>query len=215
MALSLYTAPKDDAELEKRKMLADSVRGVAAHGYAYTPEDLTNISKRATDVGIPANLLSSMYQKFKADFGATTPATPTAPAAVSAISGPKTPGLDRLAAMQSAPMGSLSSLSRPAQSIGTRSGAMRREVRRLTRMGLTGAANQLGLAAATEKLNEPSIMNQGQRSRLASQEMEAAKAAEQEAADQEAQAQYMRDLLKKRKESLAAGILPAVGPTGI
>ena len=88
---------------------------------------------------------------------------------------------------------------------------MYREVRRLNRLGLTGAANQLGLSAASEKLNEPSIKTQGQIGRLKTQEDEAAKATEQATLDQAAQAKFMRDLYKKRQESLDAGTLPLVG----
>lgn len=66
-------------------------------------------------------------------------------------------GLDAYEAMQDPnyKVGSASKFEQRRR-LGTESGAMRREARRLQRMGLTGAANQMALAASQQKLREGS-----------------------------------------------------------
>jgi len=104
--------------------------------------------------------------------------------------------------------GSSSSLDAPARALGTKSGAMRTEARRLRKQGYGKAAEAMALEASTTRLNEPKILTQAQRGMQAVQAEESGMAAQEAAAAQAEQAQYMRDLYKKRQADLDKGITP-------
>ena len=89
-----------------------------------------------------------------------------------------------------------------SRSLGTQSGAMRREARRLRRQGYSGAAEQMAGAASAERLNEPSILTQEQRGRMGEQSRQADAAGAEAAALQSEYAQFMRDSIKKRRAEL-------------
>jgi hypothetical protein len=103
---------------------------------------------------------------------------------------------------------SSSSLDAPARALGTESGAMRREARRLRKQGYGDAAQKMALGASMARLNEPKILTQEQRGRNAMQAQESGMASQEAAAAQAEQAQYMRDLFKKRQADLGKGITP-------
>jgi hypothetical protein len=112
------------------------------------------------------------------------------------------------------PMQSTSSLSGSigkigeTRTLGTESGAMRTEARRLRKQGYSAAAQQMALGASTARLNEPRILTQEQRGRMGMQAQESAMASQEAAAAQAEQAKYMRDLYKKRQADLDKGITP-------
>lgn len=126
------------------------------------------------------------------------------------VIGAKT-GLDRLAAMQDTKyqLGSGSALGQAPRQLGTRSGAMRRAARSLRRVGATTQANQMFSDAATQKLNEPSIMTEEQRGRVAAKQQEAIDLTRQNQAFDKKYMDYANKLLDKRLKGLAGG-----GPIG-
>jgi len=95
-----------------------------------------------------------------------------------------------------------------SRTLGTESGAMRTEARRLRKQGYGQAAEKMALAASEARLNEPRILTQAQRGRQSIQNREAGMAIQEAAAAQKEQAQYMRDLYKKRQSDLDKGITP-------
>ena len=96
-----------------------------------------------------------------------------------------------------------SSLSAPARALGTESGAMRTEARRLRKQGYGDAAQSMALAASKARLNEPKILTQEQRGAQAVQAQEVGMAAKEAAEAQRAEAQYLRDLYKRGRADLA------------
>ena len=82
MALSTYTPPKDASELEKRRVLADSVKDLAQGKAMNTPDQLLEIGK---GLGLSANNMSNLYQKYKNDS-----ATAVTPPVVGASAEPTT-----------------------------------------------------------------------------------------------------------------------------
>ena len=121
----------------------------------------------------------------KSFFSATPPA-PAAPAPTPAERQISTPGLDRLAAMQGSPMGSVSS--RGPRSLESESGKALRAARKLQRMGFEGAANQIALGGGVRSLTEPKIKTQEFRGL----EQQGQAAATTEAAELEAERQQQR-----------------------
>ena len=129
----------------------------------------------------------------KSFFSATPPA-PATPAPTPAERQISTPGLDRLAAMQGSPMGSVSS--RGPRSLESESGKALRAARKLQRMGFEGAANQIALGGGVRGLTEPKIKTQEFRGL----EQEGQAAATTEAAELE---KFRRDQLAFQKKLLA------------
>jgi hypothetical protein len=89
------------------------------------------------------------------------------------------------------------------RTLGTQSGAMRREARRLRKQGYPQAAEQMAGAASMQRLNEPRILTQEQRGRMGEQARQADAASAEAAALQSEYTQFMRDSIKKRREELA------------
>jgi hypothetical protein len=116
------------------------------------------------------------------------------------------------------PMQSTSSLSGSigklgeTRTLGTESGAMRTEARRLRKQGYGKAAEQMAMGASTARLNEPRILTQEQRGRMGMQARESDMASQEAAAAQAEQAKYMRDLYRKRQADLDKGIVPPYSP---
>lgn len=96
-----------------------------------------------------------------------------------------------------------------SRSLGTQSGAMRREARRLRKQGYSGAAQQMALDASQQRLSEPTIMTQEQRRRLGEQARQADAAGAEAAALQTEYTQFMRDAIKKRRGGLDQETKPA------
>ena len=106
------------------------------------------------------------------------------------------------------PMQSTSSLSGSigklgeTRTLGTQSGAMRREARRLRKQGYTAQAGEMAGAASMQRLNEPRILTQEQRGRMGEQARQADAASAEAAALQSEYTQFMRDALKRRRGEL-------------
>jgi hypothetical protein len=94
------------------------------------------------------------------------------------------------------------------RTLGTESGAMRTEARRLRNQGYGKEAGQMALAASMQRLNDPRILTQAQRGRNEMQTQESGMAAQEAAAAQAEKTKYMRDLYKKQRADLAKGIYP-------
>lgn len=77
-------------------------------------------------------------------------------------------------------LGSGSPLNKPAQSIGTESGAMRRASRRLMKGGHRAQAGQMAMMAEMARLGEPSIMNDQIRGQQMAQRMVAGREAQKQ-----------------------------------
>jgi len=101
----------------------------------------------------------------------------------------------RTRAADSAFKGSSSSLSAPARLIGTESGDMRREARRLRRGGYMVAAQQMAMGASTARLSEPTIMTEDQQARLDEQDAQAT------------QLQREEEILRRRTNEATGGQL--------
>lgn len=189
MALpTTYTPPKDAAELERRRVLAEQLKEFAQKPDS-SPNTAEGLMGEASKIGVSQNQLSDLFAQYK---GGMTPAgTPATTPAERQIS---TPGLDRLAALQNAPMGSVSS--RGPRSLESESGKALRAARKLQRMGFEGAANQIALTGGVRGLTEPKIKTQQFRT-LEQQGQEAATA---EAAEFE---KFKRDQLAFQKKLLA------------
>ena len=99
--------------------------------------------------------------------------------------------------------GSVGGLRAPARALGTESGAMRTEARRLRRQGYGDAAQSMALEASKARLKEPKILTQAQRGAQAVQAQEAGMATKEAAEAQRAEAQYLRDLYKRGRADLA------------
>lgn len=207
MALpTTYTPPKDAAELERRRVLAEQLKEFAQtrEGSPFTDEALKN-DKYAEDlvwegagIDVSRDQISNLFDRYKKErtpTGTPTPmGTPTpagTPATTPAERQISTPGLDRLAALQNAPMGSVSS--RGPRSLESESGKALRAARKLQRMGFEGAANQIALTGGVRSLTEPKIKTQQFRT-LEQQGQEAATA---EAAELETERQQQRTLNKR------------------
>lgn len=198
MALpTIYTRPKDEAELERRKILAGELKQFAQRPDAYgklSPADSAAEEKmlmgEASKIGV-AGQMKDLYAKYKSEVapaGTLTPETApaTAPAPTPAERQISTPGLDRLAALQGSPMGAVSS--RGPRSLESESGKALRAARKLQRMGFEGAANQIALGGGVRSLTEPKIKTQEFRGL----EQEGQAAAMTEAAELEAERQQQR-----------------------
>ena len=209
MALpTIYTRPKDEAELERRKILAGELKQFAQRPDAYgklSPADSAAEEKmlmgEASKIGV-AGQMKDLYAKYKSEAAPAGTLTPeTAPALLAGPPAPaptatpaptpaerqvSTPGLDRLAAMQGSPMGSVSS--RGPRSLESESGKALRAARKLQRMGFEGAANQIALGGGVRSLTEPKIKTQEFRGL----EQEGQAAAMTEAAELEAERQQQR-----------------------
>ena len=96
-----------------------------------------------------------------------------------------------------------------SRSLGTQSGAMRREALRLRKQGYSRAAEQMALGASEQRLSEPTIMTQEQRRRLGEQSRQADAAGADAAALQSEYTQLMRDAIKKRRGELDQETKPA------
>jgi len=99
--------------------------------------------------------------------------------------------------------GSSSSLNAPTRALGTESGAMRREARRLRKQGYGKAAEQMAMSASMARLNEPKILTQAQRGAQALQAKESDMAAQEAAAAQAEESKYLRDLYRRGRADLA------------
>lgn len=196
MALpTIYTRPKDEAELERRKILAGELKQFAQRPDAYgklSPADSAAEEKmlmaEASKIGV-AGQMKDLYAKYKSEAapaGTPTPETAATPAPTPAEKQISTPGLDRLAAMQGSPMGSVSS--RGPRSLESESGKALRAARKLQRMGFEGAANQIALGGGVRGLTEPKIKTQEFRGL----EQQGQAAATTEAAELEAERQQQR-----------------------
>ena len=114
-------------------------------------------------------------------------------------------GLDTQAAMQSPDyqLGSGSSLRQAPRRLGTRSGDMRREARRLRKQGYMAQAGQLAGAAAAQKLQEGSaIKSEAQRGIETGQRIQAGGLAQQQQELTEKYMDYTSRLLDKRMQDL-------------
>jgi hypothetical protein len=95
-----------------------------------------------------------------------------------------------------------------SRTLGTESGAMRTEARRLRNQGYGKEAGQMALAASMQRLNDPRILTQAQRGRMSAQAKQGDMAAEEAKALQGEQTDYMRKLIKARQKQLDEGVLP-------
>jgi len=216
-----YTRPKDAAELERRKILASELKQFAQRPDAYgkqTPADIEATKKslmgEAAQIGVAAQM-KDMYAKYKsegASAGLPELAGPPAPSSMGMPPPPaepapprqiNTPGLDRLAALQGSPMGSVSS--RGPRSLESESGKTLRAARKLQRMGFEGAANQIALGGGVRSLTEPKIKTQEFRGL----EQQVGDAATEEAAELEQfkrnQRAFQKKLLEQQTKDLEAG----------
>ena len=99
--------------------------------------------------------------------------------------------------------GSVGGLNAPARALGTESGAMRTEARRLRKQGYGKAAEQMAMSASMARLNEPKILTQAQRGAQALQAKESDMAAQEAAAAQAEESKYLRDLYRRGRADLA------------
>jgi hypothetical protein len=210
-----YTPPKDDAELERRKVLSGQLKEFAQKPDS-SPNTAKGLMEEAGKVGVSRDQMSSLFQQYKAETPSATPsASPQTAMSPSASGmgepstprldrGPVTPGLDRLAAMQGTPMGSTSTLNQ-TRSLESAEGKSLRMARKLQRMGFGGAAETVALSAAKSGMDEPNIKNQEFRGF----EEKSKRAATTEAAANEElkrrQFQFQNKLLEQQNKDLASG----------
>jgi hypothetical protein len=223
-----YTSPKDDAELERRKVLSGQLKEFAQKPDS-SPNTAKGLMEEAGKVGVSRDQMSSLFQQYKAETPSATPSaspqTAMSPSASGSGSedggpatprldggaatprldrGPVTPGLDRLAAMQGTPMGSTSTLNQ-TRSLESAEGKSLRMARKLQRMGFGGAAETVALSAAKSGMDEPNIKNQEFRGF----EEKSKRAATTEAAANEElkrrQFQFQNKLLEQQNKDLASG----------
>lgn len=117
-------------------------------------------------------------------------------------------GLDTLAAMQDPnyEIGTGGALQQAPRQIGTKSGAMRREARRLRKQGYTAQAGQLAGAAARQKLMEGSaIKKESARGVEAAQQIQTGEMAMQQQDLLRQQAQLAQKLISKRSADIDKG----------
>jgi hypothetical protein len=175
-----YTPPKDADQLRGRQGLAAEMKSYIDSGRQISKVDADRMKETGASLGLNAGNLSKLYGKYKADqpLGAT-----------------------------SSLAGSVGKLGE-TRSLGTESGAMRREARRLRKQGYSQASEQMAGAASAQRLNEPSILTQEQRGRMGIQAQESERAAQDAAAAQAEQAAYMRNLYRARQKQLDGGRIP-------
>jgi hypothetical protein len=116
------------------------------------------------------------------------------------------PRLDKLAAMQGSPIGSMSSLGQ-RRSLESEGGKAMRMARKLERQGFSGAAQQMALAGAQAKLSEPSIKTEAYR------QQQAALGQQTQAMNQEALDAKKKEL-ELKKTMLQNAQKEASSPTG-
>jgi len=173
-----------DGMSRDRQNLASEIKGYVDKNQKISPEDATRMLETGSDLELKSSDLSNLYRKYKAD-------QPKAdqPKAVE----PSRPLMSET---------STSSLNQGPRSLGTQSGAMRREARRLRRDGYFGVAGQMAGAASMQRLNEPTVLTQAQRGRMDVQSKQADRAGQEAAALQGEYTQFMREAIKKRREDL-------------
>jgi|10_taG_2_1085330.scaffolds.fasta_scaffold03117_2 hypothetical protein len=103
------------------------------------------------------------------------------------------------------PFGFGGALSQAPRQLGTKSGALRRAGRAAGRMGAAAQANQLFGAAAMQGINEPNIMTEEQRGRVASKQQEAIDLTRQNQAYNKKYMDYANKLLDRRLKGLNSG----------
>ena len=113
------------------------------------------------------------------------------------------------------PFGFGGALSQAPRELGTKSGALRRAGRAARRMGATTQANQLFGAAAMQGINEPNIMTEEQRGRVAAKQQEAIDLTRQNQAYNKKYMDYANKLLDRRLKGLNGGGGSATSKRGI
>ena len=106
---------------------------------------------------------------------------------------------------QDQPFGSGGALSQAPRELGSRSGAMRRAGRAARRKGATTQANQLFGAAAIQGINEPNIMTEEQRGRVAAKQQEATDWDRQNQAFDKKYMDYANKVIDQRLKGLNSG----------
>ena len=151
--MALYTAPKDAEELERRKVLAASLKELAASP-EQSPETGKGLMEEAKKIGLTENNVKDLYDQY----ANPKPNAEEKPAPIGTQ--PVTRLLDRYDEMQRSPTGTFG-LSAPPRSLESDSGKAFRMARKLGRMGFGQAGAQLAAMGAAKKLaGEPSIRNQ-------------------------------------------------------
>ena len=178
-----------DGMLRDRQNLASEIKGYVDKNQKISPEDATRMLETGSDLELKSSDLSNLYRKYKADQPKADQPKADQPKAVE----PSRPLMSET---------STSSLNQGPRSLGTQSGAMRREARRLRRDGYFGEAGQMAGAASMQRLNEPTVLTQAQRGRMDVQSKQADRAGQEAAALQGEYTQFMREAIKKRREDL-------------
>jgi hypothetical protein len=184
---------------EKKKLLAASIGGplspaIMDSGSAPTPDKtfFDNLNPYAV-LGEP-----NIPSKFTLGGENTSaPALKTEPDKESLFGSPMG------ARSESSLSGSVGGLGAPARALGTKSGAMRTEARRLRKQGYGDAAQKMALDASMARLNEPKILTQTQRGEQAKQDQESGMAIQEAAAAQAEESKYLRDLYRRGRADLA------------
>jgi hypothetical protein len=223
MALPMiYTPPKDKAELERRKVLAEQLKEFVQKPDS-SPNTAESLMSEAGRVGVSKDQMSSLYKQY-----ATTAAKPSmfaeqeaearkrsaASGAFGGVNqnpsmstGPATRLLDRYDAMQGSgsPMGSASTLSQ-TRSLGSETGKAFRMERKLRGMGYSAAAEKMALGAATTGLDEPKIKSQEFRGLEAQTRTAATNEAAANAAQKRKQFEFQNKLLDQQNKDLTSGM---------
>jgi hypothetical protein len=229
MALPMiYTPPKDKAELERRKVLAEQLKEFVQKPDS-SPNTPESLMAEAGRVGVSKDQMSSLYKQYAP---ATTPAPTTAKPSMfaeqevearersaasgafggvnqnpSMSTGPATRLLDRYDAMQGSgsPMGSASTLSQ-TRSLGSETGKASRMERKLRGMGYSAAAEKMALGAATTGLDEPKIKSQEFRGLEEQAKTAATNEAAANAAQKRKQFELQNKLLDQQNKDLTSGM---------
>jgi len=191
-------------------------QGVTATPLSALPEADGPPSSLATALASPAQT-PSMAKESGSVFDQQEKVAQAASAASGAFGGPNSKGassqfqapsprLDKLAAMQGSPIGSMSSLGQ-RRSLESEGGKAMRMARKLERQGFSGAAQQMALAGAQAKLSEPSIKTEAYR------QQQAALGQQTQAMNQEALDAKKKEL-ELKKTMLQNAQKEASSPTG-
>lgn len=199
----------DPADLNrKRRQLLDQIRNEAGTtGGALDPELEDTVRESAADLGVSQSSLDSTLQRERIGIGAPVAEEQPDPFASEQAAQDVMyqrefgSGIDAGKRMQDPDyvLGSGSSLRQAPRLIGPKSGAMRREARRLRKQGYTAQAGQLAGAAAQQKLMEGSaIKSEGARALETAQQMQAGQLARQQQDLASNQINYANKLLQRR-----------------
>ena len=182
-------ANETNALNKQRRLLATDMQTLSRKG-ALEGEELDKARSRATELGVSEDQFSSFMdkkgysqdqQKDKSMVMKTADQMKAAQDVMYADEFGTEPNAGLKARQDpNYVLGSGSPLNKPARSIGTESGAMRRASRRLMRGGHRAQAGQMAMMAEMQRLGEPSIMNDQIRGQQMSQRMIAGREAQKQ-----------------------------------